>query len=304
MQRGYWNRAGGALGLLWTLGCAGASDEGVGKRVSQENSEEAPASRDEPRASDEPETTDVPSEDDSVTEDDDAPDLPADDDAPDLASDDDEIEIPADDDAPDTPVDRPSDVPEVSCDVDPTPCGGDVAGTWQVADCPLELAGRVDLSGFGLGCLDAEIHSGALRVSGAWIADTSGNLTDSTTTEGEQQFELRPECLNVSGTLVTCDRLGPPIASSLGYSTVECIDESGGCLCRGTFEQQGSLGIISASAIVRGSYAVDGNTLTTSAVEVSAYEHCVEDEQLVLSIPEPSKVGTVVGSIVLEKRPQ
>lgn len=292
MKHGEWHGAPGALALLWAVGCAGASDEGVAERVSQDDSVDEPASRDEPRGSDGPETPDLPADVGATDDDDETPDLPADDD---------EIETPADA-APDLPVERPSDVPDVSCDVDPTPCGGDVAGTWYVADCPLELQGRVDLSGFGLGCLDAEIESGVLRVSGTWTAD-SGNLTDTTTTEGEQQFELGPECLNIAGTLVTCDRMGPPIASSLGYSTLECVEtDPGGCLCRGTFAQQGSLGIISASAAGRGSYTVDGNTLTTSAVEVSGYEHCVDGEQMVLTTREPGKVGTVVGAIVLVKQ--
>lgn len=188
-----------------------------------------------------------------------------------------------------------------SCDIASSPCGGDVVGRWNVVDCPLELSGEIDVLGFGLGCPSARVVSGTLRVSGTWIVDASGELTDDTTTTGTQQFELSEDCISVG---VLCDDVRRPFENALGYDTVDCVTnpETLGCTCVGTFEQQGGLAAISLSPLLVGSYSVADATLTSSdAGDETSYQYCVMDDAMVLTLPMPSKVGQVEGSIVLQK---
>jgi hypothetical protein len=195
-----------------------------------------------------------------------------------------------------------------SCDVVASPCGGDVVGTWNVVDCPLELTGEVDLRGFGLGCTGATITSGQLEVAGTWVADASGRLQDDTTTRGEQRFEVSEDCQSVAiAPPPTCDRVGRVVGDTLGYEALECADnpETRGCTCSGRFDQRGGLGAISSEPQPMGTYSATGTTLATSTTGASTetqYEHCVRDDVLVLTLPSPNKVGLVVGSIVLQRR--
>jgi hypothetical protein len=199
---------------------------------------------------------------------------------------------------------KPSVVTEgLSCDIPSAPCGGNVVGTWTVMACPLELTGQVDVLALGLGCGSGTISSGALEVSGTWIADAMGNVWDDTTTRGAQKFELPAACLEVL--LVThCASIAAPLKRSLGYDTVECVDnpETGGCTCTGTFDQKGGLAAISSGPLEAGSYVVAGTTLTTgSGGNETTYGHCATDNVMVLTLPVPGSVGQVVGSIVLHK---
>ncbi len=195
--------------------------------------------------------------------------------------------------------------PPLACDLPSTPCGGDVFGVWHVMGCPLQLTDQINILGFGLGCSSAEITSGTLEVSGTWTFDADGNFWDNTTTVGAQQFEISADCLSVAIQPNSCDRLRTPFVNALGYSSVECVDdpeEPGACLCSGTFDQQGGLATISSAPQTNGSYSTSGTTLTTSDNGYEAsYEYCVMGDALVLTQPEPTGVGQVVGSIVLQK---
>jgi hypothetical protein len=113
------------------------------------------------------------------------------------------------------------------------------------------------------------------------------------------------ECFSVAvSPLVSCGRLGAPFARTLGYETLECVDnlETGGCTCRGTFNQQGGLAVISAGPLRTRTYSAAGSVLTTidRGLETT-YDYCVKGEQMVLTVAGPSKVGLVQGSIVLRK---
>jgi hypothetical protein len=211
---------------------------------------------------------------------------------------------PADiDTQPDAPLPAaPNPLEGASCDVDAAPCGGDVVGTWLVADCPLELTGQVDLRGFGLGCAGGRILSGYLEVSGTWTLDANGNFADATTTQGVQEFELAAACFSV-GPPVTCERAGSTIGTQLGYDTLECVDdEREGCTCAGTFAQEGGLGTIALTPVEAGGYATSGNTLVaTDGGNRTTYDYCSTDETLVLTFPNPGVAGTVEGSLVLQR---
>jgi hypothetical protein len=86
--------------------------------------------------------------------------------------------------------------------------------------------------------------------------------------------------------------------NAMGYDALECIDkvETGGCTCRGTFRQQGGLGVISANPLQAGRYAAAGALLTTtdSGLETT-YEYCVKGENLALTLPDPGTIGLVRG---------
>ena len=145
------------------------------------------------------------------------------------------------------------------------PCGGDVVGTWTAAPCRLTVTGNADLSGFGLDCTSAPV-TGSLRVTGTWTASSDGKYTDNTTTSGDAQLELPPECLRVSGTTTTCERLGGSL-QALGYASLTCTDNSasGGCTCSATVQQAGGLALVSIDASTTGTYTTSNNNLVTTA---------------------------------------
>lgn len=188
------------------------------------------------------------------------------------------------------------------CDLVAPACGGDVAGSWTVRDCPLELTGPVDVSDLGFGCSTGRTISSSLRVSGKWTADSAGKIVDTTTTRGVHEFTLPQACLDVL--VGNCESLAVPLENGLGYETVECVDnvERGGCLCAGTFNQEGGMAEISTIPFWMGTYTTQGNVLTTSDRGLlRSYDYCVYDDALVLTLPAPGKLGQVMGSIALSR---
>jgi hypothetical protein len=189
---------------------------------------------------------------------------------------------------------------EASCSNE-TPCGGDVVGTWAVAGSCLPVSGQADMSGFGLGCTAAPLN-GALEVNGTFIARADGTFEDQTTTSGQSQIELPPECLNVSGTITTCDRLDGAL-QALGYATVTCAESaSGGCTCSANAQQMGSLGFVTLETARRGTYSVADNVMTASARGQTQYSYCVSGTTLTMTPQTMGRTGAVIGTIVLQKQ--
>ena len=195
----------------------------------------------------------------------------------------------------------PVEVTPVEADCEPVePCGGSVVGTWVVAGSCLPVSGSANIAGFGLGCTEAPV-TGALEVAGTWTANADGTFTDQTTTTGDSQIELPPECLNVSGTVTTCDRLGGAL-QALGYASVTCADAAsgGGCTCLASAEQTGGLAVVSLDAASRGTYATANDRVTTSFGATSnAYAYCVSGDTLVLTPQGNGTTGALTGTIVL-----
>jgi hypothetical protein len=191
---------------------------------------------------------------------------------------------------------------EASCEP-VEPCGGDVVGTWVAAGSCLPVSGMADMSGFGLGCTAAPV-TGALEVSGTWTANADGSFTDGTTTSGDSQIELPEECLNVSGTTTSCDRLGGAL-QALGFATVTCVDaESGsGCTCSATAEQTGGLAMLVFGPPTTGTYMTADNVVTTStpAGSNTEYAYCVSDNTMVMTPQTTGKTGALTGTIVFVK---
>ena len=182
-----------------------------------------------------------------------------------------------------------------------TACGGDLAGTWVAAGSCLPVSGQVNMAGFGLSCTAAPV-TGTLEVSGAWTANLDGTFKDTTTTSGESEIQLPPECLNISGTTTTCDRLDGAL-QALGYATVTCADAaSGGCTCTGTVQQTGGMGFVVLGAPAAGSYTTANNVITTAGRNPRDYSYCVSGNRLTVTPQGVSNTGSLTGTIVFEKQ--
>jgi hypothetical protein len=183
------------------------------------------------------------------------------------------------------------------------PCGGNVAGTWVVAGSCLPVSGMADMSGFGLGCTAAPV-TGALEVSGTWTANPDGTFTDATTTTGDSRLDLPPGCLNISGTVTSCDRLGAAL-QALGYASVICTDAAsgGGCTCAASVDQRGGLALLAFGAASSGTYTTANNVLTATggSAIANAYAYCVSANQMVLTPRATGTTGTLTGTIVFVK---
>jgi len=189
---------------------------------------------------------------------------------------------------------------EASCS-SVTACGGDLAGTWVAAGSCLPVSGQANMAGFGLGCTAAPV-TGTLEVSGAWTAKLDGTFTDTTTTSGDSEIQLPPDCLNVSGTVTTCDRLDGAL-QALGYASVTCADAaSGGCTCTGTVQQTGGMGFVVLGAPAGGSYTTANNVITTAGRNPRDYSYCVSGNRLTVTPQGVSNIGSLTGTIVFEKQ--
>lgn len=190
---------------------------------------------------------------------------------------------------------------EADCDA-VEPCGGAVAGAWVAAGSCLPVSGMVDVSGFGLGCTQVPV-TGTLEVAGPWTANPDGTFVDQTTTSGDSELALPPACLNISGTVTTCDRLGGAL-QALGYAEVTCVDAAsgGGCTCAASVQQTGGLASVSLSPASGGTYASANNVLTTTSAGVdTAYAYCVSGNQMIMTPQTVRATGALTGTIVFVK---
>jgi hypothetical protein len=191
---------------------------------------------------------------------------------------------------------------EASCEA-VAPCGGDVVGTWVAAGSCLPVSGMADMAGFGLGCTAAPV-TGSLEVTGTWTANADGSFTDGTTTSGASEIELPADCLNVSGTTTSCDRLSGAL-QALGYATVSCVDAAsgGGCTCSATAAQTGGLAVVVFGAASSGTYETAENVVTTANPNGGSteYAYCVSGDTLVMTPQTPGKTGALTGTIVFVK---
>jgi hypothetical protein len=177
---------------------------------------------------------------------------------------------------------------------DVAPCGGSVIGSWTVASACLSVSGSLDVSGFGLGCATVSV-TGSLQVSGSWQANADGTYSDGTTTSGSEQITVPAECLNVSGTTTTCDRIGGPL-QGLGFASMECsAAPGGGCSCEATVQQSGGIGRASADPQKSGNFSSSGSVVT---LDSSDYSYCVSGNQMTWSPQSSSPISK--GSIVLQ----
>lgn len=186
--------------------------------------------------------------------------------------------------------------PEASCS-DVVACGGDIRGRWEVSSSCLEVTGSFDLTALGIGCFDAAIW-GDLQVQGELQLLESGEFRDNTTTSGDFALRLAQACLDVSGTVVTCETVAAPIASR-GFSSVKCLDHpDGGCLCAARVNQAGGLGHVRHEAANHGEFNAIDETLTLSSPDAYTYSYCASENSLDLTPRGVRSIGTT-GSVAL-----
>ncbi len=197
---------------------------------------------------------------------------------------------------------------QVSCmDAAAAPCGGDVVGTWKSVSCPMTISGNADLGPTGLGCLMAPVM-GMLTVTGTWTATADGMVMDTTTTEGTAVVEFAPECLKISGTATTCDRLN---LQPLGIQEIECVENEAtkGCTCTAPIKQFAGMAAISIDSAFNppegttGTYtAADNKVVTTVAGVPTEYSYCVAGNALTMNLTTVTPIGTLTGPVVLQKQ--
>lgn len=178
-------------------------------------------------------------------------------------------------------------------------CGGDITGTWTVISSCLDVTGVMDVRPIGLGC-DSALITGSRAVAGTFTANADGTYLDRTTTSGEDQIELAAACLNISGTIVMCERVAPAVAA-YGYDSVTCTPASDGtCVCDAAFARAAGLGTLSFDPLANGSFTTSGSILTLDdEVNVpTSYQYCASASELTL-LPLPSFTGTLRGAVVL-----
>ncbi len=196
---------------------------------------------------------------------------------------------------------------DASCD-NVQPCGGDIVGTWTVAGTCVSLSGELSLTSLGVGCVGATVTGSTLTVTGTWTANSDNTFLDNLTWTGELQYDLSAECLTVSGTTTSCDRLASSTLPGLGFyeglevqqtdgvSCTEMVpgaDPPSGCNCTSVIEQVGSG--------ESDTYSIADNVITTS--NGAEYAYCVEGDTLTLT---PTKFArdtstTTTGTVVLRR---
>ncbi|HVZ88423.1 MAG TPA: arabinofuranosidase catalytic domain-containing protein [Polyangia bacterium] len=174
-------------------------------------------------------------------------------------------------------------------------CGGTVTGTWNVTSGCLSVSGDLDVRTiFSLSCATGQV-TGSLQVTGTWTANADGTFTDNTTTTGTETLTLPSDCLILSQAQVTCDTIGSVMSGGY-YETASCVAaSSGGCVCTGTINQMGSMGLVTAAPDTSGSYTAASNTITNTQ-DQSAYSYCVSGGKLTVTPQgtQPAATGTIV----------
>jgi non-reducing end alpha-L-arabinofuranosidase len=179
-----------------------------------------------------------------------------------------------------------------------TPCGGDVVGTWTVSSSCLKISGEIEMTTFGAKCKTAKI-TGSLQVAGTFTAKSGGAYLDETTTTGDEQLELGPDCLIISSTPTECSGAAGLLKGGLGLDSLECTPVTGGgCTCKGTVKQDGMMGVPSGLASADGSYKTSGSVLTYD--DYLDYSYCVTGDKLTVT-PKPTN-PTFAGAITFQRK--
>ncbi len=185
-------------------------------------------------------------------------------------------------------------------------CGGDVVGTWQVKSSCLKYSGEADIAYLGLTCIpNVATIEGSLTVTGTLNLGTDNKFNEDTVTEGSETWGLDKSCLELSGTRVSCSRVGQVFAATLepfGYESMTCENASsgGGCTCEARINRKGGMGILFNDVKAKGSYKTANNRITVG--DTLGYSYCVKGgEMTVVPIPVKDSGTPYEGSITLER---
>ena len=135
----------------------------------------------------------------------------------------------------------------------------------------------------------------SLHVTGTCTANANGTYEDNTTSSGDVKFSLAKECLLVSSTPTTCEKIGS-LFEALGYPATCTTVADGGCACSGTIHQNGGLGLPSGAPSTSGNYKTSGNQVTLTDAGDTNYSYCVSGDQMTVTpvIASPAVTGTIV----------
>lgn len=159
-----------------------------------------------------------------------------------------------------------------------TACGGDIVGTWIVAD---ECVGGVD--NFASICPSSTFGE-SVSNGGPLTFNANGTYTTTNMGTAPGTFGVESFCLSDAGPTVTCDQLQASFNMQSaqvdgGSSTMAmCTTASSGCLCQLTATQT-----ISGN----GTYSTSGTslTLTPASGSASTVPYCVQGNGLLIQIP-------------------
>jgi hypothetical protein len=95
-------------------------------------------------------------------------------------------------------------------------------------------------------------------------------------------FALSPACLRLSGSVISCDAIGPLFSILFGNASCRARGD-GGCDCAAVIKQSGSLGTIRmGSGLTSGTYIVAGSTLVTDGD--TKYDYCVTGDSPLMTL--------------------
>lgn len=176
-------------------------------------------------------------------------------------------------------------------------------GVWFATGSCLPVTGMANLGEFGIGCTMAPAK-GKLEVTGNWTLGADGKISDNTTTTGDMEIELSKECLDISGTVSTCDRVSAPL-SSIGFE-LTCVNSTvtaGGCTCTGKVNQNGGMARVSYNAAATGTYKTEDNKVVVTGGDNPEYAYCIQGNFMTVSVTSVNNIGKVDGTVVFQKQP-
>jgi hypothetical protein len=148
------------------------------------------------------------------------------------------------------------------------PCGGKVVGTWNASD--VCITGETTTMMISATC--AATVSASPHVSGTATFNSDGTFTSSTTINISTSITIPAACLNQGATTLSCDQIGPAIATAVGGgASAACSSAGGGCSC--------TLTEAAKTDMSSGTYATNGDSITTTDTTgtsaISSGNYCV-----------------------------
>jgi hypothetical protein len=185
---------------------------------------------------------------------------------------------PANAGAPGSPIYVPP-PPSMYC-TDPSfgPCGGLLAGSWEVEDtCRAETTNRTALRIWGTTLMNLDpttCGDAAQKLTSQWsgrLTFATGQVTDERQRLRKLDVALRPACLNASvGVTVQASAL-PAACESLQDASTTCALSAGICHCTGRFIDNGT---------IHGTYGVLPKSVAIGETP-DIYEYCATEDHLI-----------------------
>lgn len=177
-----------------------------------------------------------------------------------------------------------------SCAGRNTACGGDVVGTWAIAEvCNLTLT----TPGSPL-CPGTDYSQSTLTETGTFTFRADGTATEDLTATGTLREAVPASCLDVLGTCADLDANFKMAVQDGLYTSGSCATGAAdSCDCMGTFQ---------VTATISGTYTKSGSTLTlmNTSNNSTTSSYCVQGSTMVISVP--STTGGQPAIYVLTKQ--